>query len=101
MREGVIGFFLIVQCQILAPMLKEIRTNLQKIKGVELKISDEVIEHLIDQGHNPDFGVRELKRTVEQIIQGGLGELMISGRMKTGKTIVAEKHDERVVFSVE
>jgi len=44
--------------------LREIRANLQKLKGVELKINDEVIEHLIVQGHNPDFGVLELKRTV-------------------------------------
>ena len=60
--------------QILIPLLEEIRSNLRRINGVELTVNDTVIKYIALQGHSTDFGARELRRTVDNIFQGGLGE---------------------------
>ncbi len=86
--------------RIIKPMLDEIRTNILKLHCVNLSVSDELIEFLINEGYDPEFGVRELKRTVEHFILGGLGELMLHEELKAGNTISAYMSDAAIAFSL-
>ncbi|MDD2366686.1 MAG: AAA family ATPase [Desulfuromonadaceae bacterium] len=87
--------------KIIKPMLAEIRTNLLKLHGANLSVSDDLIEFLINEGYDPEFGVRELKRTVEHFILGGLGELMLHEELKAGNTISAYMSDAAIAFSLD
>ena len=86
--------------KIIAPMLEEIRANLLKQYGAKLFVSEELIEFLINEGYDPEFGARELKRTVEHFIQGGLGELMIHRELTTGDSVTAYMTDTTIAFSL-
>jgi ATP-dependent Clp protease ATP-binding subunit ClpA len=37
---------------------------------------------LVRQGYNPDYGVRELRRVVERLVQVPLSGLILSGMLK-------------------
>ena len=48
-------------------------------KNVELVLSDEATEYLIETGYSPDFGARPLKRVIEREIEDPLSEDMLRG----------------------
>jgi ATP-dependent Clp protease ATP-binding subunit ClpC len=67
--------------QILKPMLKEIGENLQQQYQVSLEIDPEAERFLAQAGYNPQYGVRELRRTVERLIQVPLSRMILGGAM--------------------
>jgi ATP-dependent Clp protease ATP-binding subunit ClpC len=68
--------------KILKPMLDEICKNVQKNHNVTLRFDEEVEDFLAKAGYSPQYGVRELRRTVERLIQIPLSELVLSGDLK-------------------
>ena len=68
--------------KILRPMLDEICENLEKQHLVKLRIGEEVEEFVAQAGYNPQYGVRELRRTMERLIQVPLSNLILSGEIK-------------------
>ena len=65
--------------QILAPMIEEVREALQKQHGVTLYVAPEAQTHLAQAGFSPTYGARELRRTVDRLLQAPLSELVLSG----------------------
>ena len=68
--------------KILKPMLDEICENIQKNYKVVLRIGEEVERFVAQAGYSPEYGVRELKRTMERLIQIPLSNLILSGELK-------------------
>ena len=67
--------------QILQPMLDEICEALRLQHGITLNITPEARQYLTQAGFSPAYGARELRRTVERLLQAPLSELMVSGRL--------------------
>ena len=65
---------------------------------MELTISDEAVKFLIDEGYDPVFGARPLKRTIQKYIENVLAEEILSGKFKDGDKITAELHGGRINF---
>ena len=70
---------------ILKPMLEDINQNLQKQVQVTLQVKEEAEKFLAHAGYSPQYGVRELRRTVERLIQAPLSQLILSGEIKKYK----------------
>jgi ATP-dependent Clp protease ATP-binding subunit ClpA len=68
--------------KILRPMLDEISGNLKQRYGCTLHVTETAEEYLAQAGYNPDFGARELRRTVERLLEVPLSSLIVSGRLK-------------------
>jgi ATP-dependent Clp protease ATP-binding subunit ClpC len=64
--------------QILQPMLDEICEVLLLHHGITLNITPEARQYLTQAGFSPAYGARELRRTVERLLQAPLSELMVS-----------------------
>ena len=64
--------------RILELVLGEIAERLRVQHGVSLEIDDEVKEFLVQKGYSPEFGARELGRTVEQLLELRLAEKLIA-----------------------
>jgi len=71
--------------KILRPMLDEISDNLHNQHGVNLQISEDVEIFITQEGLSLRYGIRELRRTVEQLIQIPLSRLILSGELKEHK----------------
>lgn len=67
---------------ILKSMLDEICENTKKNYKVVLRIGEEVERFVARAGYSPEYGVRELKRTMERLIQIPLSNLILSGELK-------------------
>ncbi len=83
--------------QIIHIELKEVHDRL-KDKKMELVLSEEVLKFLIDQGYDPVFGARPLKRTIQRFIENVLAEEILEGKFSEGDKIVAEIRGERISF---
>ena len=68
--------------KILKPMLEEICENIQRHHKVMLKIGDEVDRFVAQAGYSQQYGVRELRRTVERLIEIPLSSLILSGELQ-------------------
>ena len=83
--------------QIIHIELKEVHDRL-KDKKMELILSEEVLKFLIDQGYDPVFGARPLKRTIQRFIENVLAEEILEGKFAEGDKIRAEIRGERISF---
>ncbi len=83
--------------QIINIELKEVKERL-KDKKIEIILSEEVLRFLIDQGYDPVFGARPLKRTIQRYVENVLAEEILGGKFQEGDKIRAEIRGDRVVF---
>ena len=64
-------------------MLKEVFLRI-KDKGISLTVSDDFKERLVEEGYNPSYGARPLRRAVMRLLEDSLAEEVLSGRIKDG-----------------
>jgi ATP-dependent Clp protease ATP-binding subunit ClpC len=87
--------------QIIDIELTKLRERLKE-QGLTFELTDEAKEFLIDQGYNPDFGARPLRRALEFHVQDPLSEELIRGAFVGKDKIIVkvaeEKGEKRVVF---
>ncbi|MDC0000016.1 ATP-dependent chaperone ClpB [Porticoccaceae bacterium] len=63
-----------------------------------LKLSDAVLDKLLEAGFDPVYGARPLKRVIQRLIENPLAESILSGQFAPGAEIVGTVEDDRVVF---
>ena len=61
-----------------------------KNKGFNVEFSKELISSLAEQGFDPIYGARPLKRIIQREIENLLANKIIAGELKTGKKIVVD-----------
>ena len=81
--------------------LGKVRNRLRD-RGLELTLTNEAEEFLIDKGFNPEYGARPLRRSIENLIEDPLSEDILSGKYK-GCNIInvhaeGEGRDRHLVF---
>jgi ATP-dependent Clp protease ATP-binding subunit ClpC len=64
-----------------------------KEKQMSLQIEMEAKEFLIDQGFDPNYGARPLRRAIQRYIEDALAEEVLKGRFSEGGTIRIRKGD--------
>ncbi len=73
-----------------------------KDRGLELVLTDEAEEYLIDEGFNPEYGARPLRRSIENLIENPLSEDILSGRYKNcdliSVRVEGEGRDRKLIF---
>tara|TARA_Y100001968_G_scaffold330294_1_gene381736 strand:+ start:2766 stop:5345 length:2580 start_codon:yes stop_codon:yes gene_type:complete len=78
-------------------MLKEVFSRI-KAKGITLLVSDSFKERLVEEGYNPSYGARPLRRAVMRLLEDSLAEEVLSGRIKDGDNIKVDVNEEKKVI---
>jgi len=82
---------------------KIVRLELDKVRerlaehDMEMVVTEEAVELLIDKGYNPEFGARPLKRSIERHLEDPLSERILAGEFSKGRITVGAK-DDRFTF---
>lgn len=84
--------------KILMPMLEKISTDLKTRYGVGLRFSEEAEAFLAEKGYSLQYGVRELRRTVEKYVQIPLSNMILSGKFKEHNSWLAVLENETIIF---
>jgi ATP-dependent Clp protease ATP-binding subunit ClpC len=79
-------------------MLKEVFSRMLE-KGISLSVTDAFKERLVDEGYNPSYGARPLRRAVMRLLEDSLAEEFLSGRIGEGDAAVVDVNaDKQVVI---
>jgi len=77
-------------------MLQEVFARLQD-KGIKLSVTDAFKERLVEEGYNPSYGARPLRRAVMRLLEDSLAEEVLSGRIKNGDKALVDIDDNKKV----
>ncbi|MBM5807307.1 MAG: ATP-dependent Clp protease ATP-binding subunit [Cyanobacteria bacterium M_surface_10_m2_179] len=77
-------------------MLKEVFGRMEE-KGIHLSVTDGFKERLVEEGYNPSYGARPLRRAVMRLLEDSLAEEFLSGRIGEGDSAVVDVDDNKQV----
>jgi len=78
-------------------MLRELRERLSE-RGMTLSLTEETRKFLVEDGYNPEFGARPLRRTLRKHVEEPLSEAILRGDLKEGEHVEAYMEDGAVKF---
>jgi ATP-dependent Clp protease ATP-binding subunit ClpB len=75
--------------QIVEIQLERLRKRLEERK-IELELSDRARDHFAEQGYDPVFGARPLRRLIQRELETALGRKLLSGEIRDGSHVVVD-----------
>ncbi len=78
-------------------MLNRLREQLKERK-LNLELTNEAKDLLLEQGYDPTMGARPLRRAIQRHVEDVLAEEVLSGHIPPGSTIVMNRDGEKLVI---
>lgn len=73
-------------------LLKEVFNRLTE-KNINLQVTERFKERLVEEGYNPSYGARPLRRAIMRLLEDTLAEEILSGRLGDGDTATVDVDD--------
>ncbi|MEO8721547.1 MAG: ATP-dependent chaperone ClpB [Ginsengibacter sp.] len=83
--------------EIIRIQLNDLKKQLAK-NGVLLEFTDYALDYLAENGFDPQFGARPLKRLIQKQIINQLSKKLLSGNIDKTKSVLVDVFDGTVVF---
>lgn len=88
----------LAECEkIVMIFLEEVRRHAQAIP-LMIDFAPRVPRFIAERGYKPEFGARELKRTVEREVESPLSELLLEERIRRGDRVFIDIRRDELVF---
>jgi ATP-dependent Clp protease ATP-binding subunit ClpC len=85
--------------EIVVLLLAEVEERLQE-HNITLTITDAAKDLLAEQGYDPDFGARPLRRLIQRVIEDALSEGILEGKFNQGDKIEADVENGEIILKV-
>lgn len=59
-------------------------------RGIQLSVTERFKDRLVDEGFNPAYGARPLRRAIMRLLEDSLAERMLSGEIGEGDSIICD-----------
>merc|ERR1711934_591164 len=82
--------------QIAEIMIKQLTDRVLE-QGIRLQVTERVKEKLTDEGFNPIYGARPLRRAVMRLLEDNLAGEFLSEELKPGTTIIVDLDDNKEI----
>ena len=70
-------------------------------RRITLVLDDAAKEHLVTLGHEPAYGARPLKRTIQRELETPMARLLLEGKIQDGQTVRVTLSDGKLRFVAE
>lgn len=70
-------------------MLREVFERLRG-KGIELQVTERFKDRVVDEGYNPSYGARPLRRAIMRLLEDSMAEKMLGGEIKEGDSVIVD-----------
>ncbi len=67
--------------------------------GVELKVSPAAMRYLAEEGYDPEFGARPVKRAIHRLVLNRLSKDILAQKVDKDRPIVIDVHGEDLIFT--
>jgi ATP-dependent Clp protease ATP-binding subunit ClpC len=74
-------------------------TKRLKARNIVLELNEKAKDFLVDKGHDPAFGARPMRRSVEKFLEDPLAEEILKGAFHDGEPILVDSDGEHLTFS--
>jgi len=101
--DEVIVFRALTRRQIseIARLLLEHTTRRLRPQGIEVEFTEEAVELVAEEGFDPEFGARPLRRTLQRRVDNELSRMVLGGSLSPGdKVVVSAEEQGRLTFEV-
>jgi len=78
-------------------MIEEVKTRLQE-QGIGLEITEKAKDLIAEEGYDPDFGARPLRRAIQRMIENPLAEEILQGKFKENDVVVVDIKNGNIVL---
>jgi len=78
--------------------LEKLRKNLAE-RGISLELDDASRERLVQEGYDPVYGARPLKRAIQSLIQNPLAVKLLNGEIGSGQVVRVTAKDGVMEFA--
>jgi len=68
-----------------------------KLIGINMSIDESAIDLLAEQGYDPIYGARPLRRKIQSTVEDTVAEKMLEGKIKEGDEITIAAKNEKIV----
>jgi ATP-dependent Clp protease ATP-binding subunit ClpC len=79
--------------QIAEIMLREVAGRLTE-KGITLEVTERFKERVLQEGYDPTYGARPLRRAIMRLLEDSLAEAMLSGQVVDGDSAIVDVDDD-------
>lgn len=69
-------------------------------RELTLELADNFVDALVEQGYDPVYGARPLKRAVQRMLENPLAQEILAGRFEPGQRLVADLEGDKTVFNI-
>ena len=66
--------------------------------GIELTVTAEALKYLAEEGYDPEFGARPVKRVIHRLVLNQLAKDMLAQKVEKDKPIVIDVENDQLVF---
>jgi ATP-dependent Clp protease ATP-binding subunit ClpC len=63
---------------------------------ITLEVTPEAKDYLVDEGFDPTYGARPLRRTIQNLVEDPLAEGMLQGKFPIGSRVVVERSEDGI-----
>jgi ATP-dependent Clp protease ATP-binding subunit ClpC len=89
-----------VQIVEIASLLLERTTRRLRAQNIEVEFTEEAVELIAEEGFEPEFGARPLRRTIQRRVDNELANMVLSGSLEPGDRVIVGGEEERLTFEV-
>jgi len=68
-------------------------------RHIEVKLTEAAKELLVQEGYDPAYGARPLKRTIQRLVLDPLAVRVLEGKFKEGDTVLVDAREGSIVFT--
>ena len=78
--------------------IEQLQSRLSEI-GLSIKVNDDIINQIVENGYDPVYGARPIKRTILRMLENPLSQKILSGEFESGDTVLVNSKNDKVNFS--
>ncbi|WP_077615910.1 ATP-dependent protease ATP-binding subunit ClpC [Caenibacillus caldisaponilyticus] len=86
--------------KIVGLLVDQLKARLKE-HGIELELSEAAINRIAEEGYDPEYGARPLKRAIQRKVEDKLSEELLKGNIEKGsKVLIDYRNNEYVVEKI-
>ncbi len=73
-------------------------TDMLEPQGIRLEVTDQAVSFLAQEGYDPDFGARPVKRAIQTLVLNDLSRKILADQIDRTKPIIIDEFGDGLVF---
>ena len=73
-------------------------TDMLEPQGIKMEVTDQAIQYLAEEGYDPDFGARPVKRAIQHLVLNELSRKILADEVDRTKPIIIDEFGDGLVF---